>query len=136
MTSRNVSGVLTATSVALAIATVFLAATAAWATRGAPAAADEGTKAKVVKELSLDECIDMAMANNHRRPASSFAVAMAEAHKEDTVRALAELHVEPAGRQILTLFKVAKLVPFQEQHMDTVRKLRGSYDQLRDGGKP
>lgn len=34
---------------------------------------------KATPELNLDECIRMAMENSHRRPASNFAVAMAEA---------------------------------------------------------
>lgn len=59
-----------------------------------------------------------------------------EAHKQDMIRGLAELHLKPVGQQILTLFKVGKLVPFQEAHLDTVRKLRRSYDQLLAGGKP
>jgi ABC-type phosphate/phosphonate transport system substrate-binding protein len=54
-----------------------------------------------------------------------------ETHKQNTIRALAELHLEPAGQQILTLFKVVKLAPFQEQHMDTVKKLRMRYEKLR-----
>ena len=39
----------------------------------APAAAEGG------KALSLEECLDTALKNSHRRPASQFAVAMAEA---------------------------------------------------------
>jgi hypothetical protein len=41
------------------------------------------------------------------------------------------LHQEPAGQQILTLFKVDRLAPFQENQLDTVRKLRGAHDRLR-----
>jgi outer membrane protein TolC len=33
----------------------------------------------IVREMTLEECLDAAMENNHRRPASRFAVAMAEA---------------------------------------------------------
>jgi ABC-type phosphate/phosphonate transport system substrate-binding protein len=54
-----------------------------------------------------------------------------ETYKQDTIRALAELHLEPAGQQILTLFKVAKLAPFQDQHLNTVKKLRMMYEKLR-----
>lgn len=35
--------------------------------------------AKTVRELSLDECLNLAMESNHRKPASLAAVAMAEA---------------------------------------------------------
>lgn len=59
-----------------------------------------------------------------------------ETHKQDTIRALAELHLEPAGQQILTLFKVAKLAPYKEQYMQTVKKLRATFDRLREGTKP
>lgn len=46
-----------------------------------------------------------------------------EKRKEDTLRSLGELHQNPVGQQILSLFKVAKLVPFEEGHLDSVRKL-------------
>lgn len=59
-----------------------------------------------------------------------------ETYKQDTIHALAELHLEPAGQQILTLFKVAKLAPYKEQYMQTVKKLRATFDRLREGTKP
>lgn len=34
---------------------------------------------KAAREMELEECLEMALQNNHRRPASKFAVAMAEA---------------------------------------------------------
>ena len=37
------------------------------------------TTAPATRELTLNECLNEAMQNNHRRPASKFAVAMAEA---------------------------------------------------------
>ena len=43
---------------------------------------------------------------------------------------LAELHLEPAGQQILTLFKISKLVSFEEWHFETVKKLRAQQEQL------
>lgn len=58
-----------------------------------------------------------------------------ETYKQDTIRTLAELHLEPAGQQILTLFKVAKLAPFQEQQLNTVKKLRMTYEKLRKENK-
>ena len=59
-----------------------------------------------------------------------------ETRKEDTIRALAELHLEPAGQQILTIFKVTKLARFEESHLEAVKKLRNTYDRLREGTKP
>lgn len=47
-----------------------------------------------------------------------------ERFKQDLIKAMTELHLEPAGRQILTLFKVQQLVPFKPSHLDTVRHLR------------
>lgn len=54
-----------------------------------------------------------------------------QAFKDDTVRALAELHIEPAGQQILTIFKVAKLAPFQEAYLNNVRTLHLTNEKLR-----
>jgi phosphonate transport system substrate-binding protein len=51
--------------------------------------------------------------------------------RKDFIESLATLHDEPAGQQILTLFKVDQLVPFEEEQLDTVRKLRATYDRLR-----
>ena len=42
-------------------------------------AAPEKTSAPAVRELTVSQCLDEALLNNHRRPASKFAVAMAEA---------------------------------------------------------
>lgn len=56
---------------------------------------------------------------------------LSEAHKTDAIQALAELHLEPAGQQILTLFKVARLIPFEEGHLETVKKLRATHSELR-----
>lgn len=54
---------------------------------------------------------------------------LSEVHKEDTIQALADLHLEPAGQQILALFKVARLLPFKEDYLDAVKKLRAAYQQ-------
>lgn len=43
--------------------------------------------------------------------------------KRDIVRALAELHTDPAGLQTLTLFRMDRLEPFQPSHLDTIRRL-------------
>ena len=42
-------------------------------------------------------------------------------------RGLAQLHVESRGRQILTLFKVDEMVPFNDDYLETVRVLRAEY---------
>lgn len=41
----------------------------------------------------------------------------------DLIRSLRDLHLEPAGRQIMTLFKVDQLVPFKEEYLTEVRQL-------------
>ncbi|NTW36130.1 MAG: TolC family protein [Syntrophobacteraceae bacterium] len=76
--SRSATDVLRAATVALAITGVFLATTGD-GVAGTTNATEQNGNAKVFKELSLDECLDVAMENNRRRPASNFAVAMAEA---------------------------------------------------------
>ncbi len=85
-----------------------------------------GAKLQVV--ATSESCVDNVICLSKDGWAS-------EAHKQDTIRALGELHLEPAGQQILTIFKVAKLVPFQETDLDTVKKLRMTHDQLRKGVK-
>lgn len=45
-------------------------------------------------------------------------------HKGELVDGLASLHEEPAGRQMLMVFKVGRLLPFEEQALDSVRDLR------------
>jgi ABC-type phosphate/phosphonate transport system substrate-binding protein len=52
------------------------------------------------------------------------------------IEILADLQSEPAGRQILTLFKVGPMIPFQETQLDTVRQLRAKYEQLRKETRP
>jgi phosphonate transport system substrate-binding protein len=49
---------------------------------------------------------------------------------------LGELHLEPAGRQILSLFKINQLLPFQEAHLATVRELWSSYTRLQKEARP
>jgi len=55
--------------------------------------------------------------------------------KADLTKALGELHLEPAGQQILSLFKINQMIPFEELHMESVRNLRAQYDKLLNGGK-
>jgi ABC-type phosphate/phosphonate transport system substrate-binding protein len=56
-----------------------------------------------------------------------------EKFKRDVIQILGELHNEPSGQQILTLFKVGQLVPFQDTYLDTVRNLRMRHEKLRKG---
>lgn len=59
-----------------------------------------------------------------------------EVFKRDVIRALGELHLEPSGQQLLTLFKAGQLIPFKEAHLETVRKLRQRHDQLQHQLQP
>jgi ABC-type phosphate/phosphonate transport system substrate-binding protein len=59
-----------------------------------------------------------------------------EKDKTDTIKSLEELHAQPAGQQILTLFQIDRMVPFQEAQLDTVRKLRATYESLRKAAQP
>lgn len=44
--------------------------------------------------------------------------------RTDLLEALGELGAEPAGQQILTLFRISGLVPFEDRYLDSVRRLR------------
>jgi phosphonate transport system substrate-binding protein len=55
--------------------------------------------------------------------------------KADLVQALAELHLEPAGQQILSLFKINQLIPFEERHLESIHHLRARYEQLSNGAR-
>lgn len=50
--------------------------------------------------------------------------------REAIMQAMAELHLEPNGRQILELFKLDQLVPFKEEYLDSARKLRNSCEPM------
>ena len=56
--------------------------------------------------------------------------------KSDTIQALKELHTNPVGQQICTLFKIDRMVPFQEDQLDTIRKLRATSEALRPTKTP
>jgi phosphonate transport system substrate-binding protein len=59
-----------------------------------------------------------------------------EQQKRDIISALAELHSDPAGQQILTLFKISQLLPYEEAQLETVKQLRATHDQLRKEARP
>lgn len=44
--------------------------------------------------------------------------------RKNLLESLAELHLESTGQQILTLFKADQLVPFRQEVLANVRKLR------------
>ena len=53
-----------------------------------------------------------------------------EKNRQETIDILANLHKEPAGQQILTLFKVGPMVPFRNDQLETVRQLRARFERL------
>jgi outer membrane protein TolC len=68
-----------ATTAALAAAAYLLAAQAQGADQAAGVALPPSHNGGTVREMSLEDCLSTAMQHNHRRSASQFAVAMAEA---------------------------------------------------------
>lgn len=49
--------------------------------------------------------------------------------KAEAVRAMIHLADDPAGRQMLNLFKISAQIPFQEKHLATIRALRRTVEQ-------
>ncbi len=79
MTSRYKAGFLRLTNfVALMVALSFTM-TGIGPAGAAAETADPNMSTAMVQELTLEECLNLAMGNSHQRPASMFAVAMAEA---------------------------------------------------------
>src|ERR1035441_7546302 len=68
-----------ATTAALTTAACLLAAQAQGADQAAGGAPQPSHNSGTVREMSLEDCLSSAMQHNHRRSASQFAVAMAEA---------------------------------------------------------
>lgn len=56
--------------------------------------------------------------------------------RQDVFKSLEELHMDAAGRQILTLFKVDQLMPFKDEYMDSVRALHDKLQRLRGAQDP
>lgn len=56
--------------------------------------------------------------------------------RADTIAAVAGLDANPAGRQILTLFKISRLLPFDSSHCDTLRALRARWLALHQPPRP
>jgi len=56
--------------------------------------------------------------------------------KNDFLRAIDELHQDPAGQQILRLFKADQAVPFRAEYLETMRKLKATVARRLDKGHP
>ena len=56
--------------------------------------------------------------------------------KSIALRTLGELHLNPTGQQICTLFKIDRMVPFEDSQLDSIRKLRATYESLRKERQP
>lgn len=52
------------------------------------------------------------------------------ARRQEIFDSLAELHLEPSGRQILTLFGVDRLAPYKDEYLDGIRRLRAERARL------
>jgi len=59
-----------------------------------------------------------------------------ETVRRDILETLGGLHNDPVGRQILILFKVGRMVPFEATQLATVQALRAKYERLRKEIKP
>ena len=59
-----------------------------------------------------------------------------EQSRELFLRSLRDLHLEPEGRQILTMFKVERLEPFQEGYLLPLNDLRSRRNHLMPKAKP
>jgi outer membrane protein len=79
MMSRHRATILRATRFAAALAALSFTITGTGLAGVATDTTSQSLNAGMVKELTLEECLNAAMENSHRRPASVFAVAMAEA---------------------------------------------------------
>lgn len=60
---------------------------------------------------------------------------LAPGQRKALIQGLADLHVEPKGQQILTLFKIDRMVPFHESYLESARTLRKQYDRLTENYK-
>ena len=49
-----------------------------------------------------------------------------DSFRKNVILAMEELHLSPAGQQILTLFKMDQLSPYERHHLDTMRSLQQS----------
>ena len=54
-----------------------------------------------------------------------------EKDKADIIQSITNVHLDPVGQQMCVLFKIDRMVPFEDAQLDTIRKLRARYDFLR-----
>ena len=59
-----------------------------------------------------------------------------EADRQDVVESLGELHLRPAGQQLLSIFRVERFEPFRPEFLDTARQLLTLHRQLRGASLP
>ncbi|MHB1308460.1 MAG: phosphate/phosphite/phosphonate ABC transporter substrate-binding protein [Limisphaerales bacterium] len=69
----------------------------------------------------------------HSRPLPESVICLHQDYTEvraDLLAGLADLHTEPRGQQILLVFKIAQLMPFQPEYLDGVRDLQARQRKL------
>ena len=96
--------------------------------------------AAVVNRSSLDTMKEMnpqlaaqleVLTNSCRLPESVICLHQDYTEvRADVLAGLAELHTEPRGQQILLVFKIAKLMPFQPEYLDFARDLQARQRKL------
>ena len=79
MMNRHLADVLRATCIVMAILALSFTGIGARTDAAGPKAPDPNTGAETITVMTLEQCLNAALENSHRRPASRFAVAMAEA---------------------------------------------------------
>lgn len=80
-----------------------------------------GKELKVLAESDI--LVDSVICiRNDRWPPGSF--------REDLIQTLGEFHLEPAGAQILTMFKADRLAPYSEEHIAASRRLHAAHRRL------
>jgi outer membrane protein TolC len=88
-------------ALAFAVALGSLAGASDGAARDVKGLTGQDGNGKVPRELSLDECLDIAMENSRRRPASLFAVAAAEAqHRQALAGYWPQVHLKGAFQRL------------------------------------
>jgi ABC-type phosphate/phosphonate transport system substrate-binding protein len=56
-----------------------------------------------------------------------------EQHKAELKKTMAEMHIDPRGSQLVTLFRVKRLTPFSPGFLNSVEALQSEHDALRSG---
>jgi hypothetical protein len=58
-----------------------------------------------------------------------------EEYRKLIEESLAELHQEPNGQQLLSIFRLEKLVPFKTEHLSSIKELLQEHHQLKQKQK-